>query len=149
MPIFRLHRGQRTAADYGGSLIQSNRWNPAGVPMLYCSTALSLACLEVLVHLGPNQIPPNYVYSVAELETRAEVADFRGDLADPDATQRFGHSWAKQNQSLALLVPSVILPVEFNVLLNPVHASYTNVIWSAPEPCRFDPRLLRGRFASG
>jgi RES domain-containing protein len=144
MRIFRLHRRHRKAADYGGSLIQPNRWNPVGVPLLYGSTALSLACLEVLVHLGPGQIPPNYVYSVADLETRAEIADFRGDLADPDATQRFGHSWAKQNQSLALFVPSVILPVEFNVLLNPVHASYTDVVWSAPEPFRFDPRLLRG-----
>ncbi len=46
-------------------------------------------------------------------------------------------------ESLALLVPSAIIAVEFNVLLNPVHPSYTNVIWSAPEPFRFDQRLLR------
>src|SRR5580700_6414149 len=103
MRIFRLHRGHRAAADYQGSLIQPNRWNPVGVPMLYCSTALSLACLEVLVHLGPDQILPDFVYSGAELEARAVIADFRGDLADPDATQRVGQSWAKQNQSLAVI----------------------------------------------
>jgi RES domain-containing protein len=144
MRIFRLHRGHRTAADYGGSLIQPNRWNPVGVPMLYCSTALSLACLEVLVHLGPDQIPPDYVCSAAELATSPEVASFQGNLEDLDATQRFAHSWAKQNQSLALLVPSVIIPIEFNVLLNPVHADFSEIVWSTLNRFRFDPRLLRG-----
>jgi RES domain-containing protein len=143
MRIFRLHRGHRAAADYQGSLIQPNRWNPAGVPMLYCSAALSLACLEVLVHLGPEQIPPDYVYSSAELNVPVETAEFRGDLGDEEATRRLGHSWATSRRSLALLVPSVVIPVELNVLLNPIHPSYTDVVWGAPEPFRFDPRLLR------
>jgi len=143
MRLFRLHRGHRAAADYQGSLIQSSRWNPAGVPMLYCSTALSLACLEALVHLGPDQIPPDYVCSSTELEALFETAEFRGDLADEEATRRVGHAWATSRRSLGLLVPSVVIPVEFNVLLNPVHESYADVIWNAPEPFRFDPRLLR------
>jgi RES domain-containing protein len=54
MRIFRLHRRHRRADDYAGSLIQNNRWNPAGIAMLYCSTALSLACLEILVHVNPK-----------------------------------------------------------------------------------------------
>jgi RES domain-containing protein len=111
--------------------------------MLYASTSLSLACLEILVHLGPDQIPPDYVYSSAQLIGPVETADFHGDLADEDATQRFGHSWAMSRQSLTLLVLSIVIPVEFNVLLNPVHPSYSDVIWSDPEPFQFDPRLLR------
>jgi len=143
MRVFRLHRGHRAAADYQGSLIQPNRWNPAGVPMLYCSGALSLACLEVLVHLGPDQIPPDYVYSWAELNVPAETGELRGDLTDEETTRRLGHSWASSRRSLGLLVPSVIIPVEFNVLLNPVHPSYTELVWSVQEPFRFDQRLLR------
>jgi RES domain-containing protein len=143
MRIFRLHRGHRAAADYQGSLIQPNRWNPAGVPMLYCSAALSLACLEVLVHLEPDQIPPDYVYSSAEVAVPTEAVEFRGDLGDEDTTQRLGHAWATSRQSLAILVPSIVIAVEFNVLLNPVHPSYTDVVWGAPEPFRFDQRLLR------
>jgi RES domain-containing protein len=143
MRLFRLHRRHRAAADYHGSLIQPNRWNPAGVPMLYCSAALSLACLEVLVHLGQDQIPPDYVYSFAELSVPAETAEFRGVWSDEDATRRLGHAWAASRRSLALLVPSAIIPVEFNVLLNPVHPAYTDMSWSAPEPFRFDQRLLR------
>ncbi len=142
MQIYRLHRRHRAADDYRGSLIQPNRWNPAGVPMLYCSAALSLACLEVLVHLRPEEIPADYVYSSAELSVEAETADFRGDLADEDATRRFGHAWATSVRSLAILVPSVVIPTEFNVLLNPVHASYGGAVWNAGQPFRFDHRLL-------
>ena len=123
-------------------MIQPNRWNPAGVPMLYCSGALSLACLEVLVHLAPDLIPPDYVYSSAEVTVPPEAVEFRGDLGDENTTQRLGHSWATSRQSLAILVPSIVIPVEFNVLLNPVHPSYTDVAWSVPEPFRFDQRLL-------
>ena len=112
--------------------------------MLYCSSALSLACLEVLVHLAPDQIPPDYVYSPAELRLVAEAADFQGDLADQDATRRYGHSWAISLRSLALLVPSVVIPIEFNVLLNPLHPAYAEVIWNAPQAFQFDHRLLRG-----
>src|SRR5579884_2360479 len=142
MRVYRLYRRQRAAADYRGSLIQPNRWNPAGVPMLYCSAALSLACLEVLVHLAPEQMPPDYVYSSAELPLPAMPADFQGNLVNPDATRRYGHGWVNSLASLALLVPSVIVPVEFNVLLNPLHGDYAEVIWSTPQPFRFDRRLI-------
>ena len=145
MRIFRLHRGQRLAADYSGSLLYPNRWNPAGTAMLYSSATLSLACLELLVHLPPNLIPAEYVYSTAELEAPPEVADFRGDLKDVDAARRFGHQWAADVRSLALFVPSLVVPIEFNVLLNPVHAGFARIPWSAPERFGFDPRLLRGK----
>ena len=67
MRIFRLHRRQRPAADFSGSLLFAGRWNPAGTPLLYASTALSLACLELLVHLTPDEIPVDYVYTSAEI----------------------------------------------------------------------------------
>ena len=110
--------------------------------MLYAASALSLACLELLVHLPPNQIPMDLVYSWAELKETPEAADFRGDLADLDATRRYGRRWATAGQALALRVPSVIVPIEFNVLLNPTHSEYTEMAWSAPEPFQLDRRLI-------
>ncbi len=145
MRVFRLHRRNRPAADYHGSLIQPNRWNPAGVPMLYCSAALSLACLEVLVHLTAELIPLDYAYSSAEVPELAEAADFHGELADADATRRYGHSWVRSRRSLAILVPSVVIPEERNALLNPLHPAFSDIAWAAPRPFHFDQRLLGNR----
>jgi RES domain-containing protein len=44
--------------------------------------------------------------------------------------------------ALAIHVPSVIIPEEFNILLNPKHAGHSGVDWSEPRPFRFDPRLF-------
>ena len=144
MRIFRLHRRQRAASDYSGSLRFAGRWNPAGTPILYASTALSLACLELLVHLSPDQIPLDYVYTAAEIPLDPAAHDFRGSLRDSEATRRYGHTWVTSQNSLAIYVPSVIIPVEWNVLLNPLHAAFQTVAWDAPKPFEFDPRLLRG-----
>jgi RES domain-containing protein len=112
--------------------------------MLYASAALSLACLELLVHLSPEQIPLDYVYSAAEIPVDPEPHDFHGSLRDAEATRRYGHRWATSQSSLAIFVPSVIIPVESNVLLNPTHTAFQQVTWEVSRPFEFDPRLLRG-----
>lgn len=141
MRVYRLHRRHRSASDYTGSLLYPGRWHPQGTPVLYFSVALSLACLEQLVHLAPNEIPADYAFTTAEVNTEPEVADFRGSFEDVDATRRYGHRWATDQRSLAILVPSLIIPVEYNLLLNPVHAGFGEVIWGAPQAFAFDPRL--------
>jgi RES domain-containing protein len=143
MQIYRLHRMHRPASEYTGSLLYPGRWHPRGTPILYFSLALSLACLERLVHLAPDEVPADYAYTSVELTAEAETADFRGDLADLDSTRRYGHRWANEQRSVALLVPSLIIPIEFNVLLNPLHTAFGNLAWSAAQSFAFDPRLLR------
>ena len=91
-----------------------------------------------------NQIPADYVYSGASLGYMPPHADYRGDIGDELSTRRFGQWWATQRNELAIRVPSVVIPIEFNVLLNPTHADFNQVAWEVPEPFRFDPRLLRG-----
>lgn len=46
-------------------------------------------------------------------------------------------------RTLAIYVPSVIIPSELNVLLNPLHPEFESVIWNSSEPFEFDQRLLR------
>ena len=142
MRAFRIYKKSRAASDYDGSLKYANRWNPAGTPMLYASTHLSLACLEVLVHMSPKQIPPNLVWSSADLSPEIEVIDCRRDLIDESITRQAGYQWANALQSLAILVPSVILPEERNVLINPVHPDFSKVSWSEPKFLNWDKRLV-------
>jgi RES domain-containing protein len=143
MRVFRLHRVERPAWDFSGSLLRAERWNPAGTALLYTSPALSLACLETLVHLAPDDLQTGYVFSFADLPGDPEIAGYRGDLGDFHATRRFGQRWANQGKSLGIRVPSVIVPIEFNVLLNPLHADYEALAWSEPVRFEFDSRLVR------
>jgi hypothetical protein len=51
----------------GGSPEKANHWfhrpnhDPGGVPTVYAAESISLAALEVLVHLDKSGIPPDYV----------------------------------------------------------------------------------------
>jgi RES domain-containing protein len=142
MRIYRLHRARRSASDYTGALLYPGRWHPRGTPILYFSFALSLACLEQLVHLSSGALPDDYVYTAVDLIGEPETADYRGSPADVDATRRYGHGWATSLRSVAVLVPSAIIKIEFNLLLNPLHPAFADLTWAAPQPFAFDPRLL-------
>jgi RES domain-containing protein len=109
--------------------------------MLYTAEYLSLACLEVLVHLDKGQLPSDYVWSKAELPYTPELLS---DAIPPtvSACQAAGQAWVAGRMELAIRVPSVIISEEFNVLLNPHHGEYESVIWSEPRAFRFDPRLF-------
>jgi len=136
-----MHRLARVAWDYTGAMLAGGRWNPIGTPMLYTSQNLSLACIEILVHLDKGQFPRDYVWSTTELAGTPELVPF-ADLSDVATCQSAGHSWVRTSNQLAGQVPSVVIPEEFNILLNPNHAGYGNLVWSEPRPFRFDPRLF-------
>jgi RES domain-containing protein len=141
MQIYRMHRSARAASDYIGAMLAGGRWNPIGTPMLYTAQHLSLACIEILVHLDKTQLPRNYVWSKAELPEMPPFLEF-GNLNDIRSCQSAGLSWIRTMNQLAVQVPSVAIPEEFNILLNPDHTSYKNVVWSEPRRFRFDPRLF-------
>jgi len=54
-----------------------------------------------------------------------------------------GDAWIKSGRPAALRVPSVIVPGEFNYLLNPRHPDFSNLKFGEPAAFLFDPRLSR------
>lgn len=141
MTIYRMHRARRKADDYQGAMMAGGRWNPIGIPMLYSAEHLSLACLEVLVHLDKGQLPLDYAWSKAEVSTTPDVLVIAAPPSITDC-QAAGNDWICNQTQLAVRVPSVIIPEEFNVLLNPLHEGYESVQWSEPRLFHFDPRLF-------
>jgi hypothetical protein len=102
---------------------------------------LSLACLEILVHLDKAQLPPEYVWSSTRLSNdtaELETENVRGLTA----CQLAGQARAETASQLAVRVRSVVIPEEFNVLLNPKHRHYRELVWTSPRPFHFDPRLF-------
>jgi RES domain-containing protein len=125
----------------------SGRWNPVGVGLVYTSGSLSLASLEFLAHLDSGAELPETVSFQVWFEERLVAEperlppDWRKIPASP-STQEVGAGWCRSGRSAILRVPSVIIPSEFNFLLNPAHPDFKSVEISPPEPFSIDPRLL-------
>jgi hypothetical protein len=94
---------------------------------------LSLACLELLVHLDKAQLPPEYVWSSTRLAKDPAVLKTT-NVRELTACQRAGQEWVKTANELAVRARSV--------LLNPKHRDYGKLVWSYPRPFQFDPRLM-------
>lgn len=133
------------ARRYGG------RWNHPGTRMIYCSSSLSLAVLEVFVHLEAELAPPGLVAISALipagiaweiLEEEKLPPDWRSYPA-PERLRDLGTAWVRSGRTLALSVPSCIVPRERNVLLNPAHPDFSRLQAGSPEPFSFDPRMWK------
>jgi RES domain-containing protein len=105
MKIYRMHRSARAAANYTGAMEAGGRWNPIGTPMLYAAQHLSLACVEILVHLDKSELPRDYVWSGTELDGTPDFLRFE-DLNHVSSCQAAGRSWARTGGHLAVQVPS-------------------------------------------
>ena len=132
--------------DGEGARLWGGRWNSPGVAVVYASGALSLAVLETWVHLPPpmrrpDAWPPRVAVRIALPEGEAPEAVEGMDLADRAGLRAFGDAWARERRSLALAVPSAVVPPERNVILNPAHPGMAGVRVLGVEPFAFDPRL--------
>lgn len=142
---FRLFRDKYSSTDCTGASIAGGRWNNKGTKMLYASSSLSLACLEVLVHIREPRFPLNYAW--AEIDVPDSLIESLNsstlDLSSRDACSNFGSLWLQNGRMPALKVPSVIIPTETNLLLNPSHPRFSAVQFLPSQPFNFDPRLFK------
>ena len=153
MLVWRLSGLQyATRLDGKGNIQRGARWNSPGRGVVYTSFNMSLAILESLV-----QLPPELRSRLPEMTaTRIEVPDdgpreeiardlLPDDLSSAETAVRcrqIGDSWLIAGRHLALDVPSVLVPQERNLLINPVHPSMERVRIVSTEPFHFDPRLV-------
>jgi RES domain-containing protein len=61
----------------------------------------------------------------------------------PFALRKIGDDWFRQASSAVLKVPSVIVVLEYNYLLNPLHPDFKKITIGPPTPFLFDPRLRK------
>ena len=124
------------------------RWNPRGVAAVYLAESISLAALECLVHFDVATAPTDYVaVAVGFDEALVETVGARdlpeGWRDDPPVTSRaFGAQWIADQRSAVLQVPSVIVPLETNYVLNPSHPDFRGIEARDPIDFTFDARLL-------
>ncbi|MDO5626022.1 MAG: RES family NAD+ phosphorylase [Pseudomonadota bacterium] len=149
-----------TADDLSGTgaRITGGRWNMRGTPMLYASTSRALACLETVVHLGGGLALPLNRYLV-RIDVPADVWAARTVLAPEDhigwdalpagrVSIAWGTAWAQHAGSLLAQVPSVVVPEEHNVLINPLHPDAPRLRATKLRRWLYDPRAAGVPLAS-
>ncbi len=135
-----------------GAEITGGRWNRKGRRVLYTSTSIALACLETAVHFKQRGLPLNrYLVKItvpvdawrARENMEATTLPVGWDaLPEGKVSLDVGDAWFPGGAAPCLLVPSVIVPEEHNVLINPAHALAKGITSEKVRKWLYDPRLL-------
>jgi RES domain-containing protein len=130
-----------------GAKIRGARWNLQGSSMLYTAENISLCILELLVHIGLQDIQNFYHILAIAIPDDVAVSEISigklkaGWLEDEDYTAFMGTEFLKNNTNLVLKVPSAIIDEEHNFLINPYHADFKKIKIKKSKEFIFDERL--------
>lgn len=131
------------AAKYGG------RWNNKETYMVYTAQSASLALLESVVHMA--KLPgKSYCLVTLSVPVHAPKLLTESDLPPgwqqqpaPDFLKVLGDRFVSAGIDLVLGVPSVIMPEEYNYLINPHHPDFKRVKIESQRSLSIDERLLK------
>ena len=150
MEVFRIASEpySRTLATSGSA----NRWNLKGQHVLYTGSSRSLSTLELVVHTGAVRPLISYkvmIISIADddyLTKQIQLNDLPAQwrsLAAYSALQTIGSEWYNARASLILKVPSAVIPLEYNYIINTEHPDFSDkVSMVRSEDYFWDSRLL-------
>jgi RES domain-containing protein len=139
-------------SKYADSLLASGRaarWNSVDTKMIYTSASQSLCCLENIVHRSKLGLAANFSLLVIEIPDNLEMdevllsslpADWR-DFSSLYYTQMLGTNWLRSLSTPVLKVPSSIITVEHNFLINPAHPNFSKIRLIDVLPFWFDDRI--------
>jgi RES domain-containing protein len=137
-----------TAFSGEGAFRVGGRWNSPGVRVVYTSSSVALAVLEVLAYRKARKpLTTRHLYRVTIADSdikRLEPNELPEDWAaypHSTSTQALGDAWVKAGETLALAVPSVLAPSEANVVLNCAHPGFQALELAGPEDFPISPRL--------
>jgi RES domain-containing protein len=150
MILWRLTRRPHADLSGRGGQLADGRWHTRGRPVVYCAASAALAVLEVGVHLDLplDLLPDDYVLMQIEARDDLEVRTIRSsDLpagwgSREHLCRPIGDGWLAAGSTALLSVPSAVVEVERNLLLNPRHRDAGSVAVADITPFGWDERLF-------
>lgn len=151
MWVYRISKPEYVASALlgNGSALAPGRWNSAGVRLAHAAASVSLAMLEVLVHVNREDVPEGRRLLCFELPDdaihtlpKAEWPAGWDELPYSEAVRSVGDAFIREARHLALRVPSAVARGEFNLLINPGHARYAEITLISNDALALDPRLF-------
>jgi RES domain-containing protein len=153
LALWRLVKARYAADAFDGEGARryGGRWNERGTRIVYLGGSLSLAALETFVHLTAADARIAFAAIEVKVPDEIEVSSLTLDALPenwrqeppPDQTKALGTDWANRGASLLLRAPSVIVPNEWNYLLNPGDRAFRQLEIVPPVPFGFDERMWK------
>jgi RES domain-containing protein len=151
MIVFRLSK-LKYSKDLSGSGAEKSggRWNSRGTAMVYTSDSRALCTAEIAVHTPLGNTPSDYYLTTIELPDESGILEFPVSDLPSDwksfphsaSTQKIGDRFISEAQFLLFKAPSVVVPGDFNYLINPRHTDFSGIKIMNCEPFEFDKRLF-------
>ena len=149
--VWRIEKAKHLAAAKSGegARFSGGRWTSPGSRVIYCAQHLSLAILEVLVH-APDPSQRLVARVRFRIRLHSGFVEYVRDRQLPsnfsprtpyDVTRTIGDEWLQRAGTPVLSVPSAIVPIERNFILNPEHPRFGKLTWSTHVPISLDNRL--------
>ena len=152
MRVWRICKQKHRDSAFSGvaGIYASGRWTPQGFRVVYTAESLALASLEVFVHTESDRIPLVAIRAflpedtaMTEVDVSSLPADWQQETAYP-RLHSIGRKWLQEQHTAILKVPSAIIPVEFNYLLNPQHPDLKLEL-DPPMEFKFDDRMWKAK----
>jgi RES domain-containing protein len=149
MVVYRIGKTKHSADLTGeGARLNGGRWNHILTPCVYTSQSRALAILEYTVNVNIDDIPRTLSITTIEIpeDTIKNLmpADLPGDwmqIPSPSSTKDFGTGLLKSIITPVIRIPSIIVPQEFNYLLNPLHPDSKQFKILSVEDFIYDVRI--------
>jgi RES domain-containing protein len=152
--IWRICESSFAASAFSGegARIVGGRWNSKGKRMVYTAEHLSLAILEVFVHLNVPTVNRDFFVTIqAEIPDDLPVEYLSIDRLPADwyssssksSLQALGDEWLDSLRTPILAVPSAIVDRELNYLINPLHPQFDRLIIHPAQSFNFDRRMWK------
>ena len=143
-------RYKNKAFSGDGARLFGGRWNSKGLAVVYTAGSMALASIEMVVNLPSPKLLEAFVrIPVYVEEERVESLppdqyprNWQHRPISPE-TKAIGDRWIKQRRTPVLKVPSVVVPEEFNFLINPAHPDFAKIEIGRPVADHFVPRLTK------
>jgi RES domain-containing protein len=150
--LYRIIRDKyrHTPLSTEGSRLFGGRWNPKGVGVLYATSTPELGLVETLAHapsIRYEDLPTYWVFSVEVPDdirhiSREALPEYWRDETY-ERTQGWLKDWLAAPDQLGVAIPSVLVPLSYNVLLHPAHPLFGDIKVVGQEVQPVDHRLWR------
>ena len=128
--------------DGTGGMLADGRWHSRGRPVLYAADHPGSALLEILVNVRAENLPVHFrLLGIDTPEPEPASTLPEGWTSAPALSRAAGDRWLASGSSVALRVPSAIVPHAWNVLINPQHPDIARVKIVSDESVPLDARL--------